>query len=117
MKKKQKYPQEYYNITTTLCKTADDDNKTEYKSRVYVEEIDKYKNGISKIKLIDIEVLSGFGIFQYDYVKKAIKLKFSFIKNTSEIEWLVSENELKTERKEKLDEINNKNFIQRLFSK
>ena len=37
--------------------------------------------------------------------------------DTSDITWLVSEIDLKQERKDKLDKINNKNFIQKLFSK
>jgi hypothetical protein len=85
---------------------------------------------ISKIfgKKIEPELLQGFyrdviplndieSSTQSDYEYIAYISEIERYKNTSEIEWLVSENELKTERKEKLDEINNKNFIQRLFSK
>jgi len=117
MSKKPKLPQGYYIHKTNLSKSIGSSESYEYKVMVYVEEVDKYNGGISKINLVSLEIISGFDPSQFDYVKRATKSKFISIKNTSDIEWLVSENDIKQERKEKLDKINKKNFIQRLFSK
>ena len=117
MKSKSKLPQGYYISESRLSDSSDSQKFDIYKTRVYVEEIDKYTNGLSKIRIIDIELISGFESSQYEHVKRTVRTKFSSIKNSSEITWLVSENEIKKERKEKLYKINNKNFIQRLFSK
>jgi len=117
MKKKIKHPQGYYVRNTNLCDALDSSKLDKYQSIVYVEEIDKYTDGTSKIRIVDVELVSGFDSSQFEYVKKMIRTKFPSIKKTSEITWLVSENEIKRERKEKLDKINKKNFIQRLFLK
>ena len=117
MNKKIKYRQGHFIYTLRLKDSINSSIIDEYKDRVYVEEIDKYTDGTSKLKLIEIETYYGFDTSQYDYVKKCIKLNFSSIMDTSDITWLVSEIDLKQERKDKLDKINNKNFIQKLFSK
>lgn len=76
-----------------------------YNFIIYVEEIDRYQNGLSKIKMTDIELTSGFDTAQFDHAKKIMISKFSSLKKTDEIEWLESENSIKEERRLKLKKI------------
>lgn len=81
----------FYTDTTTLV----NDKKVslgDYVYNVNVRELDKYTNGISKIQLIDIEVISGVNKEQYDWIKECAKSKFSSLKKESEIQWLESKN-------------------------
>ena len=76
MNKKIKYRQGHFIYTLRLKDSINSSIIDEYKDRVYVEEIDKYTDGTSKLKLIEIETYYGFDTSQYDYVKKCIKLNF-----------------------------------------
>lgn len=89
----------------------DSKNFDPYQMYVYITEIDRYTNGQSKIKLDKIEVISGFKPTQYEYVKQTIKDRFCSLRDTSDINWIESENSIKEQRKEKLSKIVGKNKI------
>ena len=76
-----------------------------YKCILYVKELDRYTNGMSKIELTEIELISGFDSSQFDHVKRTMRTKFSSLKKTSEIEWLESEDSIKELRRQKLKKI------------
>ena len=98
----------YYEYTLSILSMEERKNGLPgepYKGILHVKEIDKYTNGMSKIELIDIEIISGYDSSQYDYVKKSMKTKFSSLKKTSEIEWLESEENIKELRRQKLKKI------------
>lgn len=94
----------YYDNTISLI---EDDGKSSksYVARIYVKELEKYKNGESKIELDNIEVISGFDINQYSWVKRSVNDRFCSIKKSDQIEWLEIEEDLKEMRKEKLKKI------------
>ena len=99
----------FYNNSIKLV-TPEDNAKglsvgNDYRVIIYVKEIDRFTNGMSKIQLITIEVVHGFDNSQYEWVKTTFKSKFSSIKKTSEIEWLESEEDLKELRKQKLEKL------------
>lgn len=60
---------------------------------------------MSKIRLNEIEVTSGYDHNQYDWVKKCAREMFSSLMKTSDIEWLESEESIKELRKQKLEKI------------
>lgn len=80
-----------------------------YHFTVFIKELDRYTNGMSKIILTNIEVTSGFASDKYDWVKQVTREKFSTLKKTSEIKWLESEESIKEQRKQKLEKILNIN--------
>jgi hypothetical protein len=86
--------------------TKDDDGKILtsdcYEYVVYVEELDKYTNGESKIKLIRSEIISGISQNQYNYIERVVSSRFCSVRASSDITWLESEKSLKKQRKEKL---------------
>lgn len=100
----------YYEDTINMIREhnldrTDPKNFDTYRVITYVSEIDRYTNGQSKIRLDEIEVVSGFNPKNYEYIKKTTKETFCSIKNTVDIQWLESENVIKEQRKEKLDKI------------
>lgn len=99
----------YHDSVTILSREDKDAGKTgdKYDCIVYVKELDKYTNGESRIQLNSIEVISGFDLNQYEWIKKVLKNKFSSVKKTSDIEWLESVNEIKELRKNKLEKLEN----------
>lgn len=98
----------YYKETVNLITDSADPTKTKpYDSIVYIRELDRYTNGVSKIELVKIEVTSGFDVYQYDWIKKCLQSRFASLKKTSDIEWLESEEKLKEQRKQKLQKIIN----------
>lgn len=82
-------------------------NSEQYKLVVHVKELDRYTNGLSKIQIIKLDVMSGYDHEQYEWVKHCIKERFVSIKKTVEITWLESEENLKEIRKQKLAKIEN----------
>ena len=76
-----------------------------YNVIIYVKEIDRFTNGMSKIQLTSIELVSGFDPSQFEWVKTSMKNKFKSIKKTSDIEWLESEDAIKKLRKDKLEKL------------
>lgn len=98
----------YYDDSVNLMSPEDKKNGKSgdlYKCIVFVKELDRYTNGLSKIELTNIEVVSGFDPNQYSWVKQTITSKFSSLRKTSLIEWLESETEIKELRKQKLDKL------------
>lgn len=89
---------------TLLSKEEKADGKTgdPYNFIIYIKELDRFTNGMSKIQLTDIELISGYDNYQYEWAKQCIKDKFSSLKKTSEIDWLESEESIKDMRKQKL---------------
>lgn len=76
-----------------------------YDYTVHVEEVDRYTNGMSKLKLLKVEITNGYDQSQYEWVKETTASKFSTIKLTKDVEWLESVETIKTKRKEKLAEL------------
>lgn len=74
-----------------------------YSALVYVKELDRYTNGFSKIEIYKIETTCS--VLYRDNTINMIKDKFISLKNTSDIEWLESEDQIKKLRKEKLEKI------------
>ena len=99
----------YYIDSVNLVDKHAGGNGDLYKLKVHINEIDRYKNGDSKIELLKIEIIYGFNPSNFDWAKQAIELRFSTIKKTNEIEWLESEDNIKENRKNKIKEILNKN--------
>lgn len=101
----------FYDDTVNLVGDDDRINKKKtgdpYNIVIYVKELDRYTNGMSKIEITNLEVTSGYNITQYEYVKSCIRMKFQSLKKTSEIEWLEVEESLKEIRKQKLEKIIN----------
>ena len=75
-----------------------------YKAIVYVDELDRYTDGYSKIRINRIESTST-NTYKKDSKERA-ENDFISLKLTSEIEWLESEDHIKKLRKEKLDKLN-----------
>jgi len=75
------------------------------KAIVYVRELEMYDNGMSKIKLEKIELVSVSSYYRSD-VRNAIKENFASLTKTSNIEWLEIKQTLKDIRREKLKQIN-----------
>jgi hypothetical protein len=75
----------YYEYSTDL---VDGEKSDTYKMNIYVKELEKYTNDMSKIELLQIEVLSGIDPTQYIFIKDATKKRFSSIRKTSDIQWL-----------------------------
>lgn len=100
----------YYEDSVNILSPEDHRNNKPgdaYKIITHVKELDRYTNGMSKISITDMEVISGFDTYQYEYVKKCMGNKFQSVKKTSDIEWLESEESLKEVRKQKLEKIMN----------
>jgi len=76
-----------------------------YTCIIHVKELDRYTNGMSKIELTNVELIAGFDNSQFDHVKNSMRIKFSSLKKTTEIEWLESEETIKELRKQKLKKI------------
>ena len=76
---------------------------TSYNAYVYVDEIDRYSDGHSKIKIHKIE---AFNTAYQDNSISWARDSFVSLKLTSEINWLESEDYIKKLRKEKLDKLN-----------
>lgn len=92
----------------TFSQEHGDDRKTKVTVDIYVEEIDRYKNGKSKIKLLDIDYtsISGFSnLFNKTSNEKYIRETFKQLVNTNDIEWLESVDEISKERKKKFERI------------
>lgn len=79
--------------------------------RVYVEETDKFVNGESEIKFIKSEFIK---CPNEDRLRKAVKdiviENFISVKKTSNITWLISEEDIKELRRKKLEAIKNLNL-------
>ena len=98
--KKQPLRHGYYDITLKLEKSG-----KSFVPRVYVQELDRYINGESEIKIQKINPnLSHYDV-SHDLIFQYIKDNFSTVKKTSDITWLESEVDIKEQRKEKINHI------------
>ena len=98
----------YYENVLNLMSPEDRKNGLKgesYTCILYIKELDRYTNGMSKIELTEIELISGFDSSKIDHVKINMRTKFSSLKKTSDIEWLESEESIKELRKQKLKKI------------
>lgn len=71
-------------------------------SYVFVDEIDRYNNGYSEVKINKIE---PFNIHYSNDAIKSAKDKFISLRFTTDITWLEGEDHLRKVRKEKLEKI------------
>jgi len=69
---------------------------------VYIDELDRYTTGYSKVKIKSVESLNPN--YKEDSISYAYK-KFVSLMETSDIIWLESEDNIKKIRKEKLEQI------------
>lgn len=95
----------FYKQTINLSDVKDSLNIEPYDCLVYVKELDKFTNGTSKIELKKVEVIDGFNIKKYEFVKSVVSHRFCSIIKTEDIEWLESEESLKFKRKQKIEMI------------
>ena len=75
---------------------------TQYDSYIYVNEIDRYSGGFSKVEINRIEPLNS------NYIGKSIEYSrgsFLTLMATQDITWLENEDHLKKLRKEKLESL------------
>lgn len=102
-KKLKKSIKEYEEIGTGRYGFYINKKYSPYSSIVYINEIDRYKDGYSKIVIDEIEPHNKH------YIKESKKLAlqdFISLKEINDIEWLESENNnIKKERQEKLKNI------------
>ena len=72
-----------------------------YIAIVYVDEIDRYKDGYSKIKINHVEAT---GNWKSETIER-VRNNFITLMLTNKIEWLESEDDIKKIRKEKLENL------------
>jgi len=82
-------------------------SKHKYHYIIYVNEIDRYTNGESKVELNRIEITSGYDSGQYEHIRKVVTKRFCSVIPSDKIEWLESEETLKQQRKLKIETIEN----------
>ena len=82
--------------------------KIDFKVKIYVNELDRYTSGESKIKIDYIEPCVSENDVSHHSVKDYITDKLPSVFKTSDINWLESETAIKDIRKEKLKQISNK---------
>lgn len=95
----------YYQKTVNFSSKPNSKVVDTYSLIVYVEELDRFTNGESKIRLVNIEVVAGYNDSMYGRAKAVTREDFCSIKKTADIEWLESEEAVKALRKKKLEEI------------
>jgi hypothetical protein len=76
-----------------------------FTSLVYVNELDRYTNGESKIEIQKIEPGIEENKMQKERIEKHIKDKFKSIVKTSDVTWLESEQSIKDIRRNKLEQL------------
>lgn len=74
-----------------------------YDVNVYVMEEERYNNGLSKVKLEKIEVISGFKQINYKTVIDCVKNKFSSLVETKDVNWLEPIVPITQQRKDKIN--------------
>jgi hypothetical protein len=93
----------YY--TKSINRTSITGAVTNFTSFVYVNELDRFTNGKSKIEIEHIEPGINDALVNNDSVVKFINNEFISIIDTSYIEWLESEVQIKEMRKNKLNRL------------
>jgi len=92
----------FYDKIFKLAITESSEDVDQFETKIFVIELEKYTNGYSKIKLVKTDVLNGFKIDKYDWVRELSERKFSSIVKTSDITWLEVDEDIAELRKEKL---------------
>lgn len=77
----------------------------DYDAIVYVNEIDRYTNGDSKLRLNNFEIECSAGALDRNSAESFIGKSFVSLMKTSDITWLESENEIREQRKNKLEHL------------
>ena len=75
-----------------------------YTTRVYINEVERYTNGYSKIKIQNIQVIHGIS-GDFDDLKKYVNDTFPIITLTKNITWLEPEQDNMEIRRKKLDSL------------
>lgn len=98
--------QGYYNRHYTQTK-IDNSEATDYEAVIFINELDKYTNGESKIIIDRIEIVPEKDHnFNYDNSKKFILNNFKSIIKTTDVVWLESDQTIKNIHKNKLEQLN-----------
>lgn len=91
-----------YKITLTLTES---NKETDFEPIVYVNEIDRYTNGKSKIQISSIDPGIPENKVSRSRVEDHIKSQFKSLVNSSDIDWLESESSIKEQRRNKLEKL------------
>jgi len=98
----------FYRSSTNLIDKEKNPSGDLYEYIIFVKEIEKYKNGMCKIELEKVEMISGLDIANYEHIKNCARHRFCTVKEQNKIEWLELDQTITEQRKEKLKNINNK---------
>ena len=79
-----------------------------FESLVYVNELDRYTNGESKIEINKIDPCIDETKMSKERIEKYIKDKFRSLVKTSDVIWLESEQSIKDIRRQKLKQLEEK---------
>ena len=93
----------YYKTTLTLTEIGKDE--LDFEPIVYVNEIDRYTNGKSKIQISSIDPGIAESKVSRSRVEGYIKSQFKSLVDSSEIDWLESESAIKEQRRTKLEKL------------
>ena len=77
-------------------------DNTPFETVVFVNEIERYKSGESKIELVNIEYGVSDLLVTYSNIEKHVRTYFKSIVKTSDINWLELEDDLLQDRKNKI---------------
>jgi len=107
LKQDSKLRKGYYKSQLTF--TNINKKKFDFDVLVYVKELDKYKNGKSKIEFLYIDIIwthSEIGP-QKENVTNYVRNHFESLVDSTKIEWLESEEDIKEIRKNKMKHLSN----------
>lgn len=94
----------YYTINASQ-KNIDTGFSVSIECIIFVSELDRYINGESKLKLVDINMFCNEPNFNSNSMRNYITNNFRTIRSTNEITWLESEFSIKEARKSKMEKI------------
>lgn len=77
-------------------------DSTNFTTRVFVKELERYRSGESKIEILDIEYCVSEIKVTHEHIKERVLSDFKSIMKTSDIHWLELEDDLLKDRQEKL---------------
>ena len=97
----------YYSRLLTVVDNVTKE-ELDFESIVYVNEIDRYTNGESKIKIYKIEPGINKEKCSKEKIERYINDKFKSIIKTADITWLESEQSIKDIRRKKLEQLRKK---------
>jgi hypothetical protein len=95
----------YFIRKLKITNKIDPSVNVDFEAFVYVKEIDRFTNGISKIEIDKIE----FGVSKTDMapekIDEFIRSEVKSLKKTNDIDWLDSEESIKEMRRSKLEKL------------